>query len=512
MRDVFISYRRKDGEAIAYLIYKDLVKSGYDVFFDHKTLGGGDFKRNITMTIQSCNDVVVILSKSSFSDKILQENDVYRLEIESALQQNKRIVGIMLEDFKGFPEKLPESIQAVRNMNCLRLYSGYYEAMYDRLINGQFLTSLPKISGSTVSSDIAINASIPEELKPLAALPVEQKNTSVQLLLDIMDKFNRSEACNRFYRYIDLYDRAQGREALPPYDGIIPTDLVTYLAFFETLYIIIGSKTLDISVIDFAYRFRFFAGCNNPFMQESELLPLGYQYPNILSFYNLWCNYIVEHSDHTQKCSRLSDVIPLYEYDLHKRYASYCFAHNHNSPIAVRFLNRRLQWLNLCLKTIREDSLSACMKLQRDVLGGIAENDEKNLFEALTEEEMRSALKRNACVGLYDGDRLAAQINLLLFPETSENLALDLEPDLCPSNAAVLDYVVVDEEYRGFGIQKALLFTAECIAQLNNSPGIIAVASPLNLQSIKNFLSQGYSIIATRRKYHSKRHYLWKAL
>ena len=43
MKDIFISYRRQDGETAAYLIYRDLLSDGYSVFFDHKTLGGGDF-------------------------------------------------------------------------------------------------------------------------------------------------------------------------------------------------------------------------------------------------------------------------------------------------------------------------------------------------------------------------------------------------------------------------------------------------------------------------------------
>lgn len=512
MKDIFISYRRTDGEAIAYLIYKDLIHDGYSVFFDHKSLGGGNFKQNIADSIRECQDVIVILSGSSFSEKIDREEDIYRLEIEEALKQKKRIVGIMLESFPCFPDRMPESILPLRHVNCLRLFSGYYDAMFDRLTSGHFLTSSSKHRSEAVDSDIAINASIPAELRPLASLPADQKTESIRLLLDIMDKFNQSDACIRFYRFIDIYDRKRGKEIIPPYDGVVPTDLATYLSFFETLYIIIASKALELSVIDYAYRYRFFAGCNNPVMQDSELLPLGYQYPNILSFYNLWCSYIADQYDHTQKCRSIAEIIPMYDYDLHKRYAAYCFADNPGSSIEIRFLDRHLNWLKLCLKTIAEDELPVCMALQDAVLGGISENDEKNVFEALTEEEMRSALKRNACVGLYDGDRLAAQVNLLLSPQKSENLAMDLDSELYPPEAAVLDYVVVSDDYRGFGIQKTLLFVAECFAALNDRPGVIAVTSPLNIHSIKNFIAQGYSIVATQKKYRSIRHYLWKSL
>ena len=244
-----------------------------------------------------------------------------------------------------------------------------------------------------------------------------------------MDSFNNSEICMRFYRYIDLYDRNLGVEDILPYEGIIPTDLVTYLSFFETLYIIVASGSLDISVIDYAYRFRFFAGCNNPTMQESELLPLGYQYPNIMSFYNLWINHIVDHYDHNSKVDNISSKIPMYEYDLHKRYASFCFANNPNTPVKIRFLDRKLIWLNLILKTMNPDEIELCMSLQKKVLDKIERNDEINFFEALTIDEMKRTLNQGGCIGLYKDEVLIAQMNIILEPEEQENLTLDLTGD-----------------------------------------------------------------------------------
>lgn len=512
MKDVFISYRRHDGETVAFLIYKDLSNDGYSVFYDHKSLGGGDFRRGIFESISDCNDVIIILTASSFSNKIYDPDDVYRFEIETALKLKKRIVGIMLEEFSGFPDELPESIDIVRNMNCLKLYMSYYEAMYTRLTSGMFLSSLPKQRDIYTPSNIAIDSSVPEELRTISNLPVSDRNACIQLLLQIMDSFNNSEICMRFYRYIDMYDRNNGVENIPPYDGVIPTDLVTYLSFFETMYIIVASGSLDISVIDYAYRFRFFAGCNNPTMQESELLPLGYQYPNIMAFYNLWVNYIVDHNDHSKKIDSVSLKIPMYEFDLHKRYASFCFARNPKVPIMIRFLNRKLEWLNLILKTIDADEIDECMSLQKDVLGNIAKNDERNFFEPLTENEMHKALIQGECIGLYNSDILIAQMNLLINPEEQEDLSLDLPDDYHEMNAAVLDYVVVEDGSRGYEIQRTLLFVAECIAINQNKGGIIAVTSPQNVHSIKNFISQGYRIIATMPKYKSVRHYLWKSL
>ncbi|MBQ6835483.1 MAG: hypothetical protein IJO47_00360 [Clostridia bacterium] len=89
---------------------------------------------------------------------------------------------------------------------------------------------------------------------------------------------------------------------------------------------------------------------------------------------------------------------------------------------------------------------------------------------------------------------------------------LDLESDIKNSDCAVLDYVVVHPELRGYSIQKTLLFVAECIAKNNNKQGICAVTSPENIYSIKNFLSQEYQIVETKPKYHSIRHYMLKSM
>ena len=316
----------------------------------------------------------------------------------------------------------------------------------------------------------------------------------------------------RFYRHIDLFDRMQGIKEIGEYEGDIPTDLTTYLSFFETLYIIIASKSLDLSIIDFAYRFRFFAGCNNPTMQKSELLPLGYQYPNITAFYNMWSDYIVSRHDHSQKVSSISNAIPLYEYDLHKNYAAYCFANNVGTPISIRFLNRYLQWLPLTMRLINESEIKACMELQDEAVGSIEDNDTNNIFEALTEEEMQKSLVDGVCVGLFDGAKLVAQINLLVNPDKHEDLTKDLPSGIVADNACTLDYVVVSPRVRGYAIQRTLLFASEFISLNYAKEGICAVVSPRNNHSIKNFLAMGFQIVATQAKYKSTRHYMWKSV
>lgn len=167
---------------------------------------------------------------------------------------------------------------------------------------------------------------------------------------------------------------------------------------------------------------------------------------------------------------------------------------------------------NWKLQRVTPAEFGSCMALQEEVLAGIEDNEEKNIFQPLTREEMSRAIEQGDAIGLYEEHRLIAQMNLLMHPTEEENITLDLEKDGKYEGAVVLDWILVHPEKRGQGIQRLLLSVAEEICKEQGRPGICAVTSPLNTHSLQNFLAQGYELTATKPKYRSVRHYLWKDL
>ena len=133
----------------------------------------------------------------------------------------------------------------------------------------------------------------------------------------------------------------------------------------------------------------------------------------------------------------------LFRSDLHKKYASFCFANKLGTPISIRFLNREMNWQYLTLKLISSESLKECMLFQDEIISNIEGNKQKNIFEALTEREMESALNKGICVGVYKDEILMAQMNLLVYPDEKENLALDLSNVPTGKDIAVIDYMGV---------------------------------------------------------------------
>lgn len=70
---IFISYRRTDGFYPAYLLYKELIGENFTVFFDLKSLRAGTFPDIIRENIENCTDFVLIVSESTFSERIYDE-------------------------------------------------------------------------------------------------------------------------------------------------------------------------------------------------------------------------------------------------------------------------------------------------------------------------------------------------------------------------------------------------------------------------------------------------------
>lgn len=133
--DVFISYRRQGGGADARMMYDRLTAAGYSVSFDMDTLKNGNFNEELLKRVAECKNFVVLLSENCFERTLngcKREDDWLRIEIATALYNNKNIVTVMLPGFV-FPAKLPPDIDAIRNKNGPKYDLYYIDGFYDKL-------------------------------------------------------------------------------------------------------------------------------------------------------------------------------------------------------------------------------------------------------------------------------------------------------------------------------------------------------------------------------------------
>ena len=98
---IFISYRREGGEALAHLIHDRLRQKNYRVFLDVESLRSGMFNNALYKKIEECEDFLIVLPKNALN-RCVDPEDWVRLEIDHALELNKNIIPIMMRNFKKF--------------------------------------------------------------------------------------------------------------------------------------------------------------------------------------------------------------------------------------------------------------------------------------------------------------------------------------------------------------------------------------------------------------------------
>ncbi len=133
MYDVFISYRRDGGYAMARLLYEHLKASGLNPFFDLEELRSGPFNTKLYESIEQSRDFVLVLPPNSL-DRCAHEDDWLRLEIEHAIAKKMNIVPVFMVGFH-WPEQLPESLQKLPSYNGVIMSRDYFEASIAKLLS-----------------------------------------------------------------------------------------------------------------------------------------------------------------------------------------------------------------------------------------------------------------------------------------------------------------------------------------------------------------------------------------
>jgi len=130
--DVFLSYRREGGEAMAILLRDRLTEKGYKVFLDVESLNSGSFNTELLNVIEDSANVVVVLSKDALA-RCMNDGDWVRREISHALKSEKNIVPVMLRGF-DWPDNMPEDIAELANKNGINAKDNeYFDAAVERL-------------------------------------------------------------------------------------------------------------------------------------------------------------------------------------------------------------------------------------------------------------------------------------------------------------------------------------------------------------------------------------------
>ena len=175
--DIFISYRRSDGDEIAAKINETLKGNHYRCFFDFESLKDGRFDERIERAIEDAPVFIALLTphylerpkeekekESEDEEKKNDEEDWVIREIECAIKNNKKIIPIDYnKKFVEYPESLSEEIKkGLGGHNFAVVSSGQqYSRDMDALMEDWIGNTVPKPTQRTqgkanieVSSDV----------------------------------------------------------------------------------------------------------------------------------------------------------------------------------------------------------------------------------------------------------------------------------------------------------------------------------------------------------------------
>ncbi|KXK16222.1 MAG: Photosystem I assembly protein Ycf3 [Chloroflexi bacterium OLB14] len=203
-KTVFISYRRTN-LPWALCIYQNLTQNGYDVFFDYQSIDSGNFEKAILDNIRARAHFVLILTPSAL-ERCKNPNDWLRREIETALDEKRNIVPVMLEGFDfGSPyvqEALTGKLSTISTINALPIHNAYVFEGLERLRTRFLNVALEDVNLPTVLSQEAQEITKAEQTAANKAEPVKEEQLTAQTWFErgyTFDENNNPEEAIRCY-------------------------------------------------------------------------------------------------------------------------------------------------------------------------------------------------------------------------------------------------------------------------------------------------------------------------
>jgi len=119
---VFVSYRREDSWAVGRLRDR-LTLEHHNVFLDVDDIPPGvDFRVVISSTLRDIDVVLAVIGAGWTQEDLSRETDPVRAELHEALQQNKRLIPVLIGDTPmPQPDALPVELEPFAYLNATRV-------------------------------------------------------------------------------------------------------------------------------------------------------------------------------------------------------------------------------------------------------------------------------------------------------------------------------------------------------------------------------------------------------
>jgi hypothetical protein len=177
---IFICYRRQDTRHLAGRIYDSLIANfgDDDIFMDVDAIEPGvDFANEITKAVASCHVLLAVIGHNwlKITDpagrrRLDNPDDFVRLEIETALQRDIRVIPVLADD-AALPraDELPDTLVGLVRRQAVRIRHDRY---HDEV--SQLMSAIGKVLGGQAPKKLARTS----QPKPASASQDESNEVS----------------------------------------------------------------------------------------------------------------------------------------------------------------------------------------------------------------------------------------------------------------------------------------------------------------------------------------------
>lgn len=180
--DIFISYRRSDGDAIARILNAEFALRNFRCFLDFDNLKGGKFDERIEAAIIDAPVFVMVLTPGYFS-RCNEKADWVRREIELALAKEKIIVPINYDkNLNGIPDYLEKDFK--ERIDCHQFATVHkddtFKSSFNQMVEERILSTIGDIINPENKAKVSVLSDIDcdliEDNEVIATLQKDETN------------------------------------------------------------------------------------------------------------------------------------------------------------------------------------------------------------------------------------------------------------------------------------------------------------------------------------------------
>ena len=330
-----------------------------------------------------------------------------------------------------------------------------------------------------------------------------KKLNEAEFLIHLNSLFITNDNYKLIYNLLSTYDF----ENEPDFNKEISNcDISNYLTLFETFYILLKRKVIDIHLLDDLFAYRFFLAVHNPYIQRKKLAISPKNFRNIYRLERLWLSYRNGCQNNDNYFTESYHLIYRSSFETYLKVFNHKEQQNIIHEMSVSPLDDTLGYT---LKKLDQSYEKQVMDMQKEA---VKESDavHKGMLRANSDQMITSCFQSpNETHGIFKEDKLIG-FGMLYDPGLDKNEDIKHHLDLHNEReiAAIDDkdimhikLVVVHKEHRGNHLQYHMTKYLTSRAKALGKKLLFTTVSPYNVASVKNTFKAGFTYKKSVNKY-----------